>query len=58
MNPENDLVIRISPEQCRIAIESTDNGVTSFKQITQSSFLDCIKQSIRNQGISSGILPE
>lgn len=58
MNPENDMIIRISPSWCRITLESMDKGVTAFKQITQADFLDCIKNCIRNQGISSGILPE
>jgi len=54
---QNDLVLHICPEQCRISIETQHNGVTSFKNISQDVFLECIRQSLETK-ISSGILPE
>jgi len=57
MRLENDLVLRICPEHCRISVETQHNGVTSFKNISQDVFLECIRESLESK-ISSGILPD
>lgn len=57
MNNANELLIRIHPEENRIRLESTENGVVSCKEITQTAFYDCIKSSIQREGVTSGFLP-
>ena len=57
MNAKNEVVIRISPDQQRIRVENTNGGVISCKEITEQTFYDCIKQSVRNEEVQSGFLP-
>ena len=57
MNAENELVIRINPEQHRIRVENINDGVVSCKEIAEQTFFDCIKNSIRHEGVRSGFLP-
>lgn len=57
MNQSNDLLIRISPDDMRIQVESTCDGVTAFKEISPDSFFECIKSSITKDAVSSGFLP-
>ena len=57
MNNENELVIRIDPERRRIQVESADKGVVSHKEITQDTFVDCIRSSIHREAADSGFLP-
>ena len=57
MNSENELVIRINPEERRIQLGSVNQGVTSHKEITTDTFFDCIRHSIRNEEANSGFLP-
>lgn len=58
MNKNNELTIRIDPEGMQIRLESTEDGVTTYKEISPNSFLDCIRNSIRNEKTASGFLPE
>lgn len=58
MNAKNELVLRISPDERSIRVENINNGVTSFKEITIETFYDCVKYSIRHEGVRSGFLPQ
>ena len=58
MQPDRELIIRIDPDNMRIRLESTEKGVTSFKEINEDAFFECIKSSIRNdERVESGLLP-
>lgn len=57
MNPNQELLIRISPESQRIRLESTENGIVSYKEITDQILLDCISPALRHGSVDSGFLP-
>ena len=57
MNCKNELVIRIQPDEHRIQVSSTDQGVNSVKEITTDTFLDCIRHSLCMNQVSSEFLP-
>lgn len=57
MKASNELVIRIDPESLRIRLESNENGVISCKEISDETFYDCIKDSVRAETVTSGLLP-
>lgn len=57
MNATNELLIRISPEEQRIRLESNENGVIACKEIAPEAMLDCIKSGLQNKRIDSGFLP-
>lgn len=56
MNTQEELVIKITPRM-EIFVEEHTNGVISFKQVDSNVFLDCVKDSIKHEIISSGVLP-
>lgn len=58
MNSTNELLIRIQPEENRIRLESAENGIVSYKEISQAVFYDCIKSSMRTDWVASGFLPQ
>lgn len=53
----DELVIRIT-QNGEILVENVEKGVTSFKKVNPSAFIDCVKNSIKTSAVSSGILPE
>ena len=59
MKDDNEIVIRISPQEGRICVEENDNGVISRKSIDQDGLLQCFKNSLKYQedAYSSGFLP-
>ncbi len=57
MNPQNELVLRITPEKQRIQVESSDNGVITCKEITPDTLFECIKGSMPKRTVASGFLP-
>lgn len=58
MKANDEMVIRINPEQRRVAVESTDEqGIVCFKEIPVSSFYECIASSLKSKGVKSGLLP-
>ncbi len=57
MNALNELVLRINPDEHSIRVENVNDGVVSFKEITVETFYDCVKSSIRSEGVRSGFLP-
>lgn len=58
MMPNEELVIRITPEKQRICLQSACEGVTSCKEIDADTFLECIKNSVQRDKVESGFLPE
>lgn len=58
MNALNELVLRINPDEHSIRVENVNDGVVSFKEITVETFYDCVKSSIRSEGVRSGFLPQ
>ena len=58
MRDRNELVLHICPDERSIRVESTDEGVVSFKEIDLETFYDCVKRSIRHEGVRSGFLPQ
>lgn len=56
MNTQEELIIKITPRM-EIFVEEHTNGVISFKQVDSSAFLNCVKDSIRHEVVSSGLLP-
>lgn len=57
MNVEKEVVLRINPGEYCIGVESVNDGVVSFKEITIASFYECVKSSIRHESVRSGFLP-
>lgn len=57
MNALNELVLRINPDEHSIRVENVNDGVVSFKEITVETFYDCVKSSMRSEGVRSGFLP-
>lgn len=55
---EPELMIRIKPQSGKVTIEEVSNGVVCHKQISSDSLLDCIKNSLKRETISSGLLPQ
>ena len=57
MNAEKELVLRIRPDAHSIQVENLNEGVIAYKEISMQTFFDCIKNSVRHEGIRSGLLP-
>ncbi|OQB13132.1 MAG: hypothetical protein BWY15_01931 [Firmicutes bacterium ADurb.Bin193] len=56
MRGKDELVIHVSANG-EIRVEDCEDGIVSFKKVSPSVFMDCIKESIRTELISSGMLP-
>lgn len=57
MRANREMTIRIDPDARTIKVESRDNGLISFKEITEKTFYECIKKSIQRQHVTTGFLP-
>lgn len=57
MDNTNELLLRIDPQTPRITVETMDEGVTAFKEISVNVLYDCIRRSIRSEAVASGLLP-
>lgn len=59
MNPENDILIRISPAEGKITIEEQAGPVTTRKEVDRQALLSCFQNSLHmdNPGYDSGFLP-
>lgn len=59
MNARSDILIRISPEQEKITIEEQAGAVSTRKEVTRDSLLQCFKNSLQTDkiGYHSGFLP-
>ena len=58
MSVKRELVLRITPDERSIRVEEMKDGVTSFKEIALETFYDCVRYSIRHEGVQSGFLPQ
>ena len=58
MSAKRELVLRITPNERSIRVEEMKDGVTSFKEIALETFYDCVRYSIRHEGVQSGFLPQ
>lgn len=58
MNMSDELLIHISPEQHRIRLECCEDGVTAYKEISETVFYECVKNSFKGEGVDSGLLPQ
>lgn len=58
MSAKQELILHICPEEHSIRVENVCDGVTAFKEIALETFYDCVKHSIRHEGIRSGFLPQ
>ena len=54
---KNELRIRIIPEDGQVLIETHTDGIVKCKEIQEDALLDCIKNSVRHNYVSSGLLP-
>ena len=54
---KDELRIRIIPEDGQVLIETYTDGIVKCKEIQEDALLDCIKNSMRHNYISSGLLP-
>ena len=54
---KDELRIRIIPESGQVLIETHTDGIVKCKEIQEDALLDCIKNSIRHDYVSSGLLP-
>ena len=54
---KNELRIRIIPEDGQVLIETHTDGIVKCKEIQEDALLDCIKNSMRHNYVSSGLLP-
>ncbi|MCI8538256.1 MAG: hypothetical protein HFF18_06280 [Oscillospiraceae bacterium] len=59
MNPEHDILIRVSPSQGKITIEEQEGLVTTRKEVDRQTLLSCFRNSLRidDPGYASGFLP-
>ena len=57
MRRDDELLIHIKQNH-DIVVENIENGVVSCKTISPDVLVDCVAQSLRNNTISSGVLPE
>jgi hypothetical protein len=53
----SETIIRISDDG-KIVVETSVDGIISFKQIAPDSLLECINKSLLRGGVSSGLLPK
>jgi len=58
MVQDKELILRIDPEKCSVTVEGNSEGVISRKNISADALLDCIRNSLRRNMVSSGLLPE
>ena len=58
MSVRRELVLRICPDEHSIRVEDINDGVTSFKEIALETFYDCVRHSIRHEGVRSGFLSQ
>lgn len=56
MQTKDELVIHIQ-ENGEIFVEDIENGVKGYKKVSPETFIDCVKDSIRTNMITSGVLP-
>lgn len=56
MKTKNELVIHIQ-ENGEIFVEDIANGVKGYKKVSPETFIDCVKDSVRTNMITSGVLP-
>ena len=54
---KDELRIRIIPEAGQVLIETHTDGIVKCKEIQEDALLDCIKNSMRHNYVSSGLLP-
>lgn len=57
MKTKDELVIRIL-ENGEIIVEDIEDGVKGVKKISSAVFMDCLRNSVKTNIISSGILPQ
>jgi hypothetical protein len=58
MNPLNEIIIRIDPENSRVTLEEDREGVIARKEIDCKALYECIRRSIKTDGQFSGFLPQ
>lgn len=58
MSMKRELVLRICPDERSIRVEDVGDGVISYKEIDLNTFYDCVRYSIRHEGVQSGFLPQ
>lgn len=54
---KDELRIRIIPEDGQVLIETHTDGIVKCKEIQEDALLDCLKNSIQHNHVSSGLLP-
>jgi len=57
MDKSDEIVIHIS-KNMKITVEELKNGVVSFKEVEPNTFVECIKSSLKQGMICSGVLPD
>lgn len=57
MNVNGELVLRISPETCKITVEEQNGPIMSRKEISANALFSCLRESVRIDGMESGLLP-
>lgn len=57
MDTQEELVIKIN-KSMEIFVEEHCDGIVSYKQVDANALLECIKDSIAHEMVSSGILPK
>ena len=53
-----EITVRINPLDSQVTVEENDSGVISYKKISIDNLIDCIKDSVKTECISSGLLPQ
>ena len=54
---KDELRIRIISEDGQVLIETHTDGIVKCKEIQEDALLDCLKNSIQHNHVSSGLLP-
>lgn len=55
---DDEMILRINPLGGYIKVETQENGVTSHKEITNETLVECLRGSIKRPSFFSGLLPE
>lgn len=55
---EGETILRINPHQGTIRVERKQDGITTHKEISNESLVECLSPNLRVPRVSSGLLPE
>lgn len=55
---DGDIILRISPQNSTIEVETHDNGIVAYKEISPETLVECLRGGLKQPEVHSGLLPE